>query len=83
MKSNLEHIEDTIRYLRSIQFPRNDWKEDRVFFDQLEARFSEVPSDAAALKMWKEPKALLAEKRADSLNRNNTSEVLFAGWQDE
>ena len=83
MKTYKEHMTECIDYLLSIRFPCNDWKEDKVYFDQLEEEFSEVPADEEAKDLYEQLKKLIQEKRASSLNCNKTTEELFAGWNDE
>ena len=83
MKTYKERMTECIDYLLSIRFPCNDWKEDKVYFDQLEEEFSEVPADEEAKDLYEQLKNLIQEKRASSLNCNKTTEELFAGWNDE
>ena len=70
-------------YLRSVRFPCNDWKEDKVYFDKLEAEFSEVPADEETKILLDELKKLIQEKRNYSLDYNKTTEELFAGWDED
>ncbi len=83
MKNDRDRIIECINYLHSIRFPCTDWKEDKVFFDELENEFSEVPADAETNALLDELKKLIYEKRTSSLNCNKTAEELFAGWNDE
>ena len=83
MKTYNERIRECIDYLLSVRFPCSDWKEDKVYFDQLEKEFSEIPADEETKVLYEELKILIQEKRVSSLNCNKTTEELFAGWNDE
>ncbi|MBR5310025.1 MAG: hypothetical protein IKU42_02740 [Oscillospiraceae bacterium] len=82
MKSYKERITECIEYLNSIRFPCGDWKEDAVYFDKLEAEFSEIPEDEETKVLLDELKKLIYDKRTSSLNCNKTTEELYAGWDD-
>lgn len=82
MENYKERIEKAIEYLNSIRFPGNDWKEDAVYFDKLEAEFSEITDDEETQRLLKNLKKLIHDKRTDSLNMNKTTEELYAGWND-
>ena len=83
MKSYKEKIIECIEYLNSIRFPAEDWKEDKIVFDQLESKFSRVPEDEETKVLYEELKKLIYEKRMTSLNCNKTTDELFAGWDDD
>ena len=83
MKNYKTRIIECRDYLRSIRFPCNDWKEDRSYFDKLEAEFSEVPQDKETKALLDELKRLIQEKRNLSLDYNKTTEELYAGWNDD
>lgn len=82
MKDYKERIQECIDYLNSIRFPCEDWKEDKIYFDQLEKEFSEKPADEQTQVLLETLKKLIYDKRTASLNMNKTSEELFAGWND-
>ena len=83
MKSYKERITDCIEYLNSIRFPCEDWKENKIYFDQLEKDFAEEPTDEETKLLLKELKSLICKKRTSSLNMNKTTEELYAGWNDD
>ena len=83
MKSYKERIKDCIEYLNFISFPCEDWKEDKKYFDQLEEEFSVEPDDEETKALLEDLKKLIYDKRTSSLNRNKTTEELFAGWDDD
>ena len=82
MQSYRQKIKECIEYLNSIRFPCEDWKEDKKFYDRLEQEFVQKPDDEETRKLWRELKALIYEKRVQSLNMNKTTEELYAGWDD-
>ena len=83
MKDCKERIKDCIEYLNSIRFPCADWKEDKMYFDQLEEEFSEEPTDEETASLLRTLRKLIDDKRANSLNMNKTTEELYAGWNDD
>lgn len=78
-----ERIKNCIDYLKSIRFPCEDWKEDKIYFDRLEKEFSEDSTDKETQQLLQELRELIYEKRNLSLNMNKTTEELFAGWNDD
>lgn len=83
MKTYKERINECIEYLDSIRFPGKDWKDDKLFYDQLEKEFSEIPEEEEVKAMHTELMSLIQHKRMVSLNCNKTSEELYAGWNDD
>lgn len=82
MEAYKERIRACIDHLNAIRFPCADWKEDKKFFNQLESEFSEIPDDEEGKQLLATLKLLIDDKRTSSLNRNKTTEELFAGWND-
>jgi len=82
MENYKKRIRECMDYLRSIRFPCNDWKEDRVFYDRLEKEFSEEPADEETRILLDDLRKLIREKRDLSLNCNKTTEELYSGWND-
>jgi hypothetical protein len=76
-------ITECIAYLRAIRFPSDDWKKDKIYFDQLEAEFAQVPVNKETGALLDELKKLIREKRVLSLRCNKTTEELYAGWNDD
>lgn len=83
MSDYKERIITCIDYLNSIRFPCEDWKKDKLYFDELEREFSREPSDEETKLLLEKLKDLIFKKRNASLNLNKTSEELYAGWNDE
>ena len=83
MNDYKERIKNCIEYLKSVRFPCEDWKEDKIYFDRLEEEFSEEATDQETKELLSELKSLIQDKRALSLNMNKTTEELFAGWDDD
>ena len=83
MSDYKERIITCIGYLNSIRFPCENWKKDKLYFDELEKEFSREPSDEETELLLKNLKDLISEKRNASLNLNKTTEELYAGWNDE
>ena len=82
MKDYKARIKECIAHLNAIEFPCEDWKEDEKYFDRLEQEFSRAPQDDEEKQLLEALKKLIYEKRMTSLNRNKTTEELFAGWND-
>ena len=82
MKSYKQRIKECMEHLNSIRFPCEDWKADKVYFDQLEREFSEDSTDAETQALLTALRELIYDKRTKSLNMNKTTEELFAGWND-
>ena len=83
MKDYKTRITECIAYLRAIRFPGDDWKQDKIYFDQLEAEFAQAPTDKETEVLLDQLKKLIQEKRSLSLNCNKTTEELYAGWKDD
>ena len=83
MASERERIQECIDHLRASRFPGQDWKEDRIDDDRLEEAFAREPADEETKALWMELRQLIDDKRASSLNRNKTTEELYAGWNDD
>ncbi len=83
MDNYKQRIKNCIDHLNSIRFPCEDWKEDKVYFDNLEKEFSEDATDEEEKSLLQELRELIYEKRVSSLNMNKTTEELFAGWNDD
>ncbi|MBQ8604023.1 MAG: hypothetical protein IJ410_04175 [Oscillospiraceae bacterium] len=82
MNTYKERILECIDYLNSVRFPCEDWKEDKKYFDSLEAEFSAEAEDAETQALLETLKKLINDKRNHSLDMNKTTEELYAGWND-
>lgn len=83
MKDYKSQIKECVQFLKLIRFPCEDWKEDKKYFDHLEEKFSKEANDEETAVLLKELRDLIKNKRMDSLNRNKTSEELYAGWNED